>query len=303
MVWLAMLGAGAGAATSDPSPSAPSAAADTLAQVDQAFRSAYELAVRESIATAPPTLLVLGGKIVLYRNGNRSELPLLSPLFDELKTVAHVPLSLFAILQPGDAPFDTAHLAELASFRAQIAGARGALDAAPLSAAQRDRQEQMLTAALAIADEALGAKTVSRARLTKFCRKMAPLALANVAEAVAIYLEELNRRVARLLPEVPVGERGRMLVIVSGVHQARIDNAAVQYFERLLGNPPLIAQRVIYAENVSDEAGALHLLGIHQVAFRVGDAFFADPTFMNTDLFGHAAQKIVPVLKLPPSGR
>ena len=40
----------------------------------------------------------------------------------------------------------------------------------------------------------------------------------------------------------------------------------------------------------------------YEMARRVGNAFFADPTFMNTDLFGHAAQKIVPVLKLPPTG-
>ena len=96
-------------------------------------------------------------------------------------------------------------------------------------------------------------------------------------------------------------ERRTYLVIVSGVHQARIDNAAVQYFNRLLGEPPTIAQRVIYAENVFNEAGALHLLGIHLMARRVGEAYFEDADYMNRDLFAPAAAAYVPTMRLPPS--
>jgi len=283
-----------------PGAAAPAAA---LAAVDQAFYAAYERAVRESLATTPPTLLVLGGKIVLYRGGNRSELPLLPPLFDELKSVAHVSLGLFATLAlSADQPLDETRRGQLAAFRAQILDARSAVAAAQLTAEQRARQDQILAASLAVADQTLAARTISSADLTAFCRRMEPLVLADVSDAVAVYLDEIDRRVKQLLAQIPPADQAQLLVVVSGVHQARIDNAAVQYFERLLGNPPPVAQRVIYAENVDDEAGALHLLGIHLMARRVGDAFFDDATFMNTDLFGHAAKKIVPAMTLPRLG-
>ena len=111
-----------------------------------------------------------------------------------------------------------------------------------------------------------------------FTRGMAPFVLQNVDEAVDVYLATLNGAVGTLLAEMPAEQRAELVVLVTGVHQARIDNAAMQYFDRLLGNPPAIAQRLIYAENIRDERGALHLLGIHVMARRVGTAFFQDPT-------------------------
>lgn len=55
-----------------------------------------------------------------------------------------------------------------------------------------------------------------------------------------------------------------------------------------------------YAENVFDEAGALHLLGIHLMAQRVGTAYFDDPDYMNRDLFAPPAAAYVPTMHLPP---
>jgi hypothetical protein len=127
---------------------------------------------------------------------------------------------------------------------------------------------------------------------------MRPLVEANVRESVIAYLDELNRRMAAALPTLAQPERDQYLVIVTGVHQARIDNAAMQYFNRLLRDPAVITQRLMYAENVSDEAGALHLLGIHLMARRVGSAYFDDPYYMNRDLFAPAAS--VYVLTMQP---
>jgi hypothetical protein len=277
-----------------------SVAQQDLAAVDRAFFSAYERAGELVITNGPPALLVVGDEIILHRGGNRRSLPLLPPLFDELKAVAHVPLGLFAILTPSDgAPLDDATLAELTRFRASIVEAQGAVARAGFPAAQRERQDQIIAASLELADRALAARRVARDELVAFTRGMAPFVLQNVDEAVGVYLGTLNGAVRTLLAEIPTQQRANLVVLVTGVHQARIDNAAMQYFDRLLGNPPTIAQRVIYAENVRDERGALHLLGIHVMARRVGTAFFKDPTYMNSDLFGREAKRYVPGMTLP----
>jgi hypothetical protein len=287
-----------------PAASAAGTAEQQLAAVDRAFFSAYELAVREAVDQGPPALLVLGDEIVLYRGGNRRALPLLPPLFGELKSVAHVTLGLFAMLTLADgAPLDAAHVDELTRFRASIVMARTAVEHAPFSPAQRSRQEEILAASLGLADRVLAAGRIPNEELTAFTRRMAPLVLQNVDEAVALYLGRLNEAVGELLAQVPRAQIGELVVLVTGVHQARLDNAAMQYFDRLLGNPPTIEQRVIYAENVWDEKGALHLLGIHVMARRVGEAFFDDPTYMNSDLFGRAAKRDVPRLALPALAR
>ena len=273
--------------------------ADRLAAVDQVFFASYERAVREVISSGPPAFLVLPERLVLYRQGARHEWPLIPPLFNELKTVAHVTLGLFAVLSPSNGePLGTS-LAALRQYQHEIATARAVIDSVPLSAEQRDRQEQILTASEQLASRALAARRIAPAELTEFCRRVRPWIDANIREAVAAYLDGLNKDMTAALQTLSPTERGEYLVIVTGVHQARIDNAAMQYFNRLLRDPPTIAQRVMYAENVFDEAGALHLLGIHLMARRVGVAYFDDPFYMNRDLFAPAAAAYVPTMTLP----
>ena len=168
-----------------------------------------------------------------------------------------------------------------------------------MSPDQRDRQDAILAASQRLAERALGQGRMPDAELTSFCRQVRPLVDANIREAVRVYLDELNGRMSAALSQLDEAERTTYLVIVSGVHQARIDNAAMQYFNRLMRDPAAISQRLMYAENVFDEAGALHLLGIHRMARRVGTAYFDDPYYMNRDLFAPAAEAYVPTMTMP----
>lgn len=275
-------------------------AAEQLGGVDQTFVTVYGHSIQEILRDTPPTFLVVGDKLVLYRQGGREERPLIPPVFNELKTIAHVPLGVFAIISPANGqPLNAAQRADLSLLRDGIGAAREAVPRVGLTAAQVERQEQILTASVKVAARALDQGSLANAELTDFCRRMRPLVDANVNEAVPPFLDELNRHMTALLPQLSAGEQQQFLVIVTGVHQARIDNSVMQYFKRLLGDPPPIAQRLIYAENVSGEAGALHLLGVHQMERRVGEAFFADPYSMNSDLLGQAASAYVPTMQLP----
>ena len=223
---------------------------------------------------------VLPDRLVLYDRGARRAWPLLPPTFDPLKTVAHVTLGLFAVFSPTNGqPFTAETVAALRTYQGAIGTAREAIGAAGLSAAQSQRQSLILNAAAQVTARALADGHLDSAVLTEFCRRVRPLVEANVSEAVAAYLDELNHRMTEGVPTLSTAQRAAFLVIVCGVHQARIDNAAMQYFNRLLHDPPTIAQRLMYAENVFDEAGALHLLGIHLMARRVGEAYFDDPYY------------------------
>ena len=282
----------------------PPTTAAQLAGVDRLFYESYEHAVHAVLADGPPAFLVLPERLVLYRRGARQEWPLIPPQFNELKTIAHVTLGLFAVLGPADGgPLAVDDVVALRHYQDEIAVARTAIEQTDLSPAQRERQQQILTASAQLAARALADGRMPASDLTDFCRRMRPLVDANVRESVTAYLDELNRRVAAALPTLAEAERDQYLVIVTGVHQARIDNAAMQYFNRLLRDPAVITQRLMYAENVSDEAGALHLLGIHLMARRVGTAYFDDPYYMNRDLFAPAAAAHVPTMQLPVPGR
>lgn len=287
----------------EPIPSPPSAAAQ-LASVDRFFLTAYGRAARALLGDPPPAFLVLSDRLVLYRSSGQQRWPLIPPAFNELKTIAHVTLGLFAVLSPSNgAPLAPDDVAALRTYQELIATARAAIKEADLTAAQRQRQERILDASHALAERALHDGRMTKADLTEFCRRLRPAIDANIDESVRLYLAELNRRMGEALPLLTPAERNDYLVIVTGVHQARIDNAAMQYFNRLMGDPPAVVQRLIYAENVADEAGALQLLGMHRMDRRTGEAYFEDPYRMNRDLFATEASRYVPSMQLPAGSR
>jgi hypothetical protein len=278
----------------------PSTPTQQLAAVDAYFLTAYGHAVHAVLASGPPAFLVLPDRLVLYRRGTRQEWPLIPPRFTELKTIAHVTLGLFATLSPTNgAPLDADDATALRRYQGLITAARGAIESVGFEPPARERQLQILAASSTLAERALADGHLSEADLTAFCRSMRPLVDSNIDEAVQLYLDELNRRMTVALPQLDTAQRKDYVVIVTGVHQARIDNAAMQYFNRLMRDPAAITGRLMYAENVFDEAGVLHLLGIHLMARRVGVAYFDDPYYMNRDLFAPAAEKYVPTMRLP----
>jgi hypothetical protein len=300
VIAILVLVAGHTARAQDATPAASTPAAE-LAAVDAFFMTAYGRAVQEVLPDEPPAFLVLPNRLVLYRGGVRRDWPLIPPLFNELKTIAHVTLGLFAVLSPSNGgPLDADDVIALRRYQGLIATARAAIGQVALSPVQQTRQQQLLDASQALTERALADGRISQEDLTAFCRQMRPVVEENIGEAVRAYLDELNRRMTEALPELTAQERTGYFVIVSGVHQARIDNSAMQYFNRLMHDPPVITQRLMYAENVFDESGALHLLGIHRMARRVGRAYFDDPYYMNRDLFAPAASAYVPTMQLPP---
>lgn len=289
-----------GPAVADSTPSTP---ADELATVNGFFVESYSRATREVRARAPAAILVLPGGLVLHRGGDRQEWPLRAPLFTELKTIAHIPVGLFSILDPTNgASFAAADRAALERYRDLIPQARAAIERIDLTPAQEAHQGLILEASQAFIERALGDGRVAPADLTAFCRRMRPSIDANIEDSTRAYLDALNQQMGLALAQLEPKERESYVVIVGGVRQARMDNAAMQYFDRLMNDPAPISQRLMDAENIFEEPGMLRMLGFHTMASRVGVAFFDDPDHMNRDVLAQAAHAYIPTLQLPTSG-
>lgn len=128
---------------------------------------------------------------------------------------------------------------------------------------------------------------------------MGALQMANVNEAAKDQLDELNHSVTAFLASLSEQERARYYVVVTGAHQARAGNLQMQYFRALLKEPGPIEQRLLYAEHVFDEQGALSLLGKHVLDQQAGKAFFEDPARLQRDVLTDAAQSYLPQLRFP----
>ncbi len=283
--------AGASAQTAPAGPVPPPA----LTALNNAFRAAYADAKSRVLAASGPVLIVSGDSFSLLRAGSRLEANTGTPIYDPVKTIAHVPLAIYVTLTPGDGALDDSRLKTLASLRELIPPAEASLDSLKLSAATLSRQKQIVKTSLAFLDDVAGKRAFTRAALLAFTRAMAPPVLQNVNEATRAQLDAVHAQVSAWRRELSPQEWSQLHVLIVGPHMPRQDLVVTQYFLRLL-HEPAEGRRVVYAESLWEEPKALDLLGTHLLDGGIGDAFFGDYMRMHRDLLGDAAREYLPRL-------
>jgi hypothetical protein len=266
-----------------------------LAALNNAFRATYADAKSRVLASSGPTLIVNGEKFALLRDGRRVEANVGAPIYDPLKTVAHIPLAIYVTLTPADGAVDDDRLKTLAGLRELIPPAEASLETLKLSAATLARQKQIVAASLAFLRDVEGSRKLAPSSLLTFMRNMAPLLMENVTEATRAQLDATHAQVSAWRRDLSQQEWNQLHVLIIGPHMPREDLAVTQYFLRLL-HEPREGRRVVYAESLWEEPKALDLLGIHLLDGAVGEAFFGDYMRMHRDLLGAAASQYLPVL-------
>jgi hypothetical protein len=266
-----------------------------LTALNNAFRAAYADAKSRVLASAGPALIVNGDNFALLRDGRRFEANTGTPIYDPVKTIAHLPLAIYVILTPGDGAVGEDPLKTLAGLRALIPPAEASLDTLKLSAATLARQKRIVAGSLAFLDDVAGRGKFARTSLLAFTRGMAPLVMENVTEAARAQLDAIHAQVSAWRKLLSPQEWDRLHVVIVGPHMPREDLVVMQYFLRLL-HEPKEGRRVVYAEALWEEPQALDLLGTHLLDGDVGEAFFGDYMRMHRDLLGDAASVYLPRL-------
>ena len=122
----------------------PPAQPEALTSPNGAFRQAYADARRRLLAGAGPRIIVSGDRIALVRNGQRADAVFGVPLYDSLKTVAHIPLAIYVTLTPGDGAIDADRVKTLEGLRRLIPPARASLDGLGFAPPVVARQNQLV---------------------------------------------------------------------------------------------------------------------------------------------------------------
>jgi hypothetical protein len=265
---------------------------DPLLALNDASRAAYRRAKEAALARTGPVIFVEGDNLVLKHGDLRTEARFTPDVYHALKSVSHIPLALDVMLtsvHDGDRVGDDL-LDDLRRYRGLIVGARERVETLRLGPGQAQRQTEIILASLRFIDSLFKSRTCEQGARTAFVHRMAPLVMANAAEAARGDLDGLHRLVSRWRDQMPAGEWNRLTVIVMGRALPRKGNLAVQYFSRLLGETGE-GRRVVYAESLFDEPKALDLLASHLVDTQVGLDFFDDPTRLHRDLLGDVAKE------------
>jgi hypothetical protein len=277
------------AAQTTPAPTGP-VQPPALTALNNAFRAAYADAKSRILASPGPLLIVNGDQFVLLRDGRRVEANVGTPIYDPVKTIAHIPLAIYVSLTPGDGTVDDGRVKTLVGLRELIPPAEASLDRVKLPAATLGRQKRIVAASLNFLDDVAGSRKFARSSLLAFTRGMAPLAMENVTEAARAQLDAMHAQVSAWRRDLRPEEWTELHVLIIGPHMPRQDLVVTQYFLRLL-HEKSEGRRVVYAESLWEEPKALDLLGTHLLDGSVGEAFFGDYMRMHRDLLGDAARQ------------
>lgn len=266
-----------------------------LTALNNAFRAAYAEAKGRVLLSSGPTLIVSGDVFALVREGRRVEANVGTPIYDPVKTIAHIPLAIYVTLTPGDGVVEGERLKTLANLRGLIPPAEASLDALKLPDATLARQKQIVVASLNFLDDVASRHKFARSSLLAFTRNMAPLVMQNATEATRAQLDAMHSQISAWRRDLSPQDWNNLHVVIIGPHMPRENLVVTQYFLRLL-HEPKEGRRVVYAESLWEEAKAMDLLGSHLLDGSVGEAFFGEYLSMHRDLLGRAASQYLPRL-------
>jgi hypothetical protein len=245
-------------------------------------------------------ILEEGDDLILVRNGTRTKVQVKPVEYHELKAVAHIPLALFVMLSfPPAANLSGDRLQRLRHYRELMEKAQATLPDRLFTLAQVSRQQEIFRESFELLDDVLASGQVKPAKLSSFTRQVAPLLLANVADATSVEMRELFATVTAWQKQLTAAEWNALHVVMIGPHMPRDQECSIQFFERLLREPEE-GKRIIYAEALWNETDALNLLATHEVDEAAGAAFFGDPMRMHRDLLADAAKVYLDTHPLAP---
>jgi hypothetical protein len=267
-----------------------------LEGLNQVARDAYAANRQAALARTDPVVIVEGDNLVLWQHGEREEVRVIPPRYQQLKAIAHVPLGIYSLLaSAGSGPLPGDRYVQLRRFRERIRTVRALVGQDWPDPASLSRQLEILDGGTAYLDRVLAAGRAPAEELEAYCRRTAPLVLANAAEAARLQIDAYRRQVSRWRRQLSPAEWGRLQVVVIGSQMPRRGNLAVQYFARLVGQKGE-GPRLTYAEALWEEPLALRLLGTRLVDTEIGRVFFADPQRMHRDLLADAAAEYLRTL-------
>jgi hypothetical protein len=264
---------------------AEQAADDLNAAVLKIYRQAKDV----RLAQTSPVIVVSFGQLVMIRNGSERSVDFTPPAYDSFKDMSHTVMGFYGAAALGMAAPSSDWAVQFRILRDRASAVLPQLAALGLAGDRLERETRLLTGGIAFADRMIAAGAVTQADTTEYTRRMAPLILANAADAAVAQIDGLHAVVQQFRAEIGDEEWKRLYVIVLGSRMPRAGNLQFQYFVNALG-AAAIDNRLFYAEGISDVKGGLGLLATIVTDRELSTAVFDDRLRMDRDVLADGAE-------------
>ncbi len=251
-------------------------------------RESYSAARALALKSDQPVFLVTD-TVTLIRGEDLGSLPYTPPIYHYLKSISHLPLGVYsASIGLIESPTDERWMERLRALLKQVNSTETDLGSASFTEPQRLRQQNILSFSRAYLEDILMRKNADTALVTQYARQLAPLVLANAADAANVQVEALDQAVRELSKKLKPGEFDKAIAAITGPKTPREGNLQFQYFVYAFGSGSA-GTRVLYMEGVFDREAALSVLKTVLNDRKASQAFFGETYRLERDLMADGA--------------
>ena len=256
--------------------------------LNAAARESYAASRALALKSDQPVFLVTD-TVTLIRGEDLGSQPYTPALYHDLKSISHLPLGAYsASIGLLENPTDKRWMDRLRMLLNQLNIAQADLPKASFTDLQRVRQEKILSLSRAYLDDILMRESADIASINLYSRTLAPLLLANAADAASVQIESLDQSVRELSKKLKPGEFEKAIAVITGAKTPREGNLQFQYFVFAFGAGSA-GTRVLYMESIFDREAALGVLRTVLNDRVASQAFFGETYRLERDLMADGA--------------
>jgi hypothetical protein len=253
-----------------------------------AARESYAAARNLALKSDQPVFLVTD-TVTLIRGQDLGELSYTPPAYQYLKSISHLPLGVYsASIGLLENSTDKRWTERLRMLLKQTDSAEADLAQASFTDQQKARQLNILSLSRVYLEDILKRVNTDHASLNRYARTLAPLLLANAADAATVQIEALDHAVRELSKKLKPGEFEKAIAVITGPKTPREGNLQFQYFVFAFG-PGSAGARVLYMESIFDRERAMGVLKTVLNDRRASQAFFGETYRLERDLMADGA--------------
>ena len=261
-----------------------------LSEFNNLFLNSYQQARANLLSKLDPLLILANDTLILKHQGKKTSTGINQPLYHNLKTISHIPFSIYLRLfniESNDRNLSSDELFILKSYLHEVHHVRKSLNISDFSLDNKIFQIQydIINLSITYLRSVIRSKQVNFTELKEFCRTSRNLFLINVKHAARAQLDKLHSIVYPIYTkQFNRTEQKTVQILILGPKGPRNGFIIKQYFEKLLDDEHAGSEQILYAENLTDEQLALNVLGSWLLDTHTGEAFFDDRTRLHRDL-------------------
>lgn len=261
-----------------------------LQRLNENFRMTYSQTRLSKLSTIEPLIICNGDDVTIIHRGSRVVERVIPKIYHNLKSISHIPLSIYLKLMFIEGNLSEEKSNELKTYLRAVHAIRPSIQF-PVDLLQN--QYDIIDLSIKFMRNILKRRSVDQPMLKMFCQHVEKYINMNIDAAARAQIDMLFDKIEPWYRiHFNQTERQTVKILILGPKTPRHGHLEKMFFYRLLGEYGE-GTHIIYVENIDNEEKALEILGTWYLDEDISTEFFNDHHRLHRDLLGDAANTYI----------